>query len=385
MPAPKKDSVAKKSTPKKGVLSDKAPKKTVKKAKPVSKSKTKALTIKAKPAPSKPRKTNKTKKDSFFSTAYWNRLVKKSFSWNQWIATVVNALMCWKSIVLGFILVFALAVGLQYVGVIIFEKLLLLLFGGELGLENVAANLAVGTPPSTSQLVLTSLVFVLWFGYVFYLLSITLISLYLLIRRHVNKTTEWAFVLFFKEANRFFFRSTGILLRLLFSVTGPLILLMSVVTAWDLTVSYAAVNNLELPIAPMAIIYYLILFFIPVVLIYTIFAFIKMLFAFPLLVHSNGSARETFKLAKTLTHKNWWFTFLMWVLFMVVLNALNLVIDMVAAFDTFILMPATQMSEALRLTDLLAFLISMFIFGPIVIAFQYYLMLQCAKNQSVKI
>jgi membrane-anchored glycerophosphoryl diester phosphodiesterase (GDPDase) len=112
---------------------------------------------------------------------------------------------------------------------------------------------------------------------------------------------------------------------------------------------------------------------------------VRLFFALPALIQANKSVGETYLLAKSLTRGAWWFTALMWGLFVIMLYAINVGISIISSLDPIILVDAATRQDVVTLTDLLAFLLSLFIFGPITTAFQYLLMLQTAKNQSVKL
>lgn len=365
MPAPKKKS----GTPKKSVSKKTegnkvtAPKKKI--AKPVAKTKKTTTETKVVPTVKPAGKVG-------------------CFSWNQWSETFMKALNCWQKVILGYVLILGIVLGLHILGLFTLSAVLLAVFGGVGGLEDIMANLQIGTMPGSKVMALSLLCFVAWLMYAIYVGTLSKIAFYGLIRNHSQGKKQSVFSLFFQEGNHRALSFIGLGLKVLFYVMWPLLVLLFLFIVWDFLLYQAELRALDLSVITM-ITPWVVILLIFAALVYIVFAVIRVLFAMPLLVHTGKKAGETFALAKSLTKGSWWFTALMWGLFVVLLYAANVVLTELAYLDPTVLFEGASAANSFRLADLLAFLISLFIFGPITTAFQYYLMLRGAKNQSVKI
>lgn len=330
----------------------------------------KARSKKIKPAKKDPPKTNKTK------AVY--------FSWEQWSGVFEKAFNCWKQVLGRYVMVVMLTLGLQILGLFTLSAILLAVFGGLSGLENLLANTMVGTLPEASVLLISLGSFSLWVAYVIYVSILSKVAFYSIIKAQSKEKSLLVLKAYFTEGNRFVWRYVGLSLRLFFYIVWPLIVLFFLFVAWDLSLYFFPLENIlpsNLSFLPTLVVVSL----LALSLAYVLYAAIRVLFAMPLLVQSDKTVVETFQTAQSITRGAWWFTFLMWGLFVMLLYALNIMLAEIAYHDPIVLMEATNAAESLRLTDLLAFFISLLIFGPITTAFQYYLMLQSARNQSVKI
>jgi len=306
------------------------------------------------------------------------------FNWEQWTNVFADSLSCWKQIIGRYILILIITLGLQFGGVIALSVLIFGIIGGPSGLENVLANIQVGTVPAAPILMGSIGVIILWFLYAVTIGMISKIAFLSLIKDSLNENRKSAVSLIFTEGKTFLLRYLGLALKILFYLAWPLVLVTLLYLAWDISLYLYPNNALSGLLSSIYIGFFFAITYISA-LIYLIISSVRVLYALPALIQTDKSVSETFAIAKAITYKAWWFTALMWGLFIVLLYAVNIILGIVATFDPIILFEALEPNEALRLTDLLAFLLSLFIFGPITTAFQYLLMLQTAKNQSVKL
>ncbi len=348
MPTPKKDGVTKKKTVKK----------TVSKKKVVAQKTSAAV---------KP-----TKAKGVF------------FSWKQWSSLFEQSVTAWRHIIGRYTLILFTTLGLQIVGLVLLSTAMFMLLGGPKGLENIIANLQVGTPPSLFQFIASLVSIFLWFLYAVFIGIISKIAFLSLIKDHLTGKPRGVFSLIFKEGIHLFARYLGLALKVFFYITWPLLLALGVFIAWDL-ILYFNDNIFENNVLMRDWFPIGLAFVFLGALIYLVLKAVQMLFALPALIHSQQNIAKTFETAKSITKGAWCFTALMWGLFVILLYALNTGLGLIASVDPIILVPAVDPADVLHLTDLLAFFLSLFIFGPITSLFQYLLMLQIAKNQSVKL
>jgi len=369
MPAPKKKSGTKTTSVSKKteVVKNSATKK--KTAKPVTKAKKVTVKPKVSAAVKTPKKAPKK---------------VGCFSWDQWSETFMKAINCWKKILPGYGLVLGVVLGLHILGLFTLSTVLLSVFGGVGGLENTVANLQIGTMPESKVMALSLICFMAWVLYAIYVGTLSKIAFYGLIRNESQNKKASAFTLFFQEGPRLALSYIGLSLRVLFYVAWPILALFGLFVLWDLLLYQAELKALNLSGLTMLTPLIVILLILATAA-YMVFAAVRFLFALPLLVHTGKKAGEAFALAKEITKGAWWFTALMWGVFVILLYSANIVLTELAYLDPMVLFEGESAAESFRLADLLAFLISLFIFGPITTAFQYYLMLRGAKNQSVKI
>lgn len=306
------------------------------------------------------------------------------FSGEQWMNVFKNSLQCWPYIIGRYILVLGLVIGFQFMGVVLLSGVFFAVFGGTTGLENVLANLQVGTLPSPNIMLISIGAFGVWLLYALIVGILGKVAFLSLVKDFVNQQKQRVSVLFFRIGFSFLWRYLGLSLKVFFHILWPILFLLGLFLVWDLvlflypnTAIFIAFTATYIPYAFAA------LFF--AALFYVFYMMIKLLFTMPALIHSDKKIGETFALSKSITRGAWWFTALMWGLFVVLLYALNIEISYFGKLDPFILIDAVRPEDIISLTDLLAFLLSLFIFGPISTAFQYLLMLQIAQNQSVKL
>jgi len=344
--------------------------------------------------PAKKKEAN-TKTSKVESTPQKKAPVKKSsvkvkqpsvtfFSWEQWKQTFVLATKAWKHIIGRYTLVLLLALGFQLLGVLLLTYGLVAVAGGTGQIESLVANLFVGTWPDATMMMAITATFLVWLVYLIFVAVLSKVAFVSVIKDFVTGQKRPVISLFFKEGFRLLARYIGVSIATFFYVMWPVIIFLSLFIAWDLMLLSNNSLSLNVPILDaLAPVLFVVLFIVS--LSYAIYAGIRVLFMIPTLIHSDKNLTTTFKLSKQITKGAWAYTALMWGLFVILLYAINRVLSTIAYYDPIILVEAANPQDIIRLTDLLAFCLSLFIFGPITTAFQYLLMLQTAKNQSVKL
>ena len=344
---------------------------------PAKKKETTTKTLKVK---STPKKKAPTKKSSVTAK---QRFVA-FFSWEQWKQTFTLATSSWKHIIGRYTLVLLLALGFQLLGVMLLSFGLVTIAGGPNGIENFIANLQIGTWPETTTILAITAVILLWFAYLITVAACSKVAFISVIKDFVTGKKRSVTTLFFKEGPRFLGRYIGLTLVTFFYILWPVLVFLGIFLAWDLILLSNNSLSLNVPILD-AITPVLFAVLLLASLAYAIYAGVKVLFAIPTLIQSDKSVMKSFELTKQITHRAWFFTALMWMLFVVLLYAVNIILSTVAYYDPTIILNGPTPQDIIRVTDLLAFCLSLFIFGPITTAFQYFLMLQTAKNQLVKL
>ncbi len=309
----------------------------------------------------------------------------KSFNWfddKAWVRMLQESIKNWLPALPKFIGVILLTFILQLLGVVVAAGLIFMSLGGLAGAENVFANLMVGTVPETNVLVPFMVSLVAWILYAVFVNVLSKVTWLAIIRDQLNGTKTALLKLFFNEGVIRFWAYVWLSLKVFFFIAWPIIALMILFIGWDFLLLFdvVAVNYVNL-ITPFVVVPLII-----AALVYIVWASVRLLFALPMLIHTGESASKAFQMAKGLTAGKYWVsTLLNWGLFVAVLYVANLVLSLASWIDPIAIFPGEALEETVGLVDLLAFFVSLFIFGPITSLFQYLLMLESAKNQSVKI
>lgn len=344
---------------------------------PAKKKETTLKTLKVK---STPKKKAPVKKSS--ATAKQQSVT--FFSWEQWKQTFTLAANSWQHIIGRYTLVLLLALAFQFLGVALLSFGIITIVGGSNGIENFVANLQIGTWPEAGTMIAITAAIVVWFAYLVIVAACSKVAFLSVIKDFVTGNKRPVTTLFFKEGLRFLGRYIGLSLTTFFYILWPVIAFLALFLTWDLVLYSNDSLSLNVPLldtlTPMLFVVLLLASSA-----YAIYAGISILFAIPTLIHSDKGVMESFKLTKQITKGAWVFTALMWMLFVALLYAVNIILSTVAYYDPIVIIDAVNPTDIVRLTDLLAFCLSLFIFGPITTAFQYFLMLQTAKNQLVKL
>lgn len=366
---------------KKTTVAKKAPTKTARKAKsPAKKTTSRAKSTAQKVAPKATTKApvKKTVKKNTAKAAAKATPVR-FFSWGQWKQTLAQAVDCWKGMFNRYALIVLLSIALQILGVAVLGLALVALAGGSQGMENLMANLMVGTPPESSVVSGILLSLGLWFVYAVVIGLMSKVAILALVREQLKgKKLPSVRALFWQEG----WRRAGSYFLLGLLVVGyvawPLVGLLAFVFSVGQIEGTDETARLIFPdgMAELSVVWAV------AALCYLLYAGVRMIFALPMLIQSGKGVMETFRATKELVTGNWWYVALMWLLFVLVLYAVNMVLGVVSYFDPVVLVDAVRPDERVKLTDLLAFLLSLFIFAPIASAFQYGLMLQTAKNKG---
>lgn len=304
--------------------------------------------------------------------------------WPQWKNIFTHSINCWKAVLWRYTLILITSVALQLLGVVLFSGVVVLLLGGVGGIESLVANLQIGTMPEGSVIGMIFLAFLVWIAYATVFGAMSKIAFLAVIRDNVKGKRHGVLHLIFKEGLQRTLSYLGLALRVFFYVTWPLFVAVLLVIAWsELRVPADWAGEVGPEAHPLELIMAVVLSL--VVIFYMLYAGIRMLFALPLLIHTGKKAGETFTHMQKIMTGSWWYVGSMWMLFVALLYGVNALLGVASYLDPIILVDAVNPEDQVGVVDLLAFLMSLFIFGPITAAFQYYLMLQTAKNQSVKL
>ena len=329
--------------------------------------KTKSTTVKTKKAP-----TTKLKSGSFFS-------------WTQWEALFGESLNIWSSIIVRYAGVFLMSLGLQLVGVFALMASTLSIFGGTetllktftgdlSALENLVANALVGNVPPLPQIWSFTGVLGLWILWAGTVGAFSKIGVLALLRDHFKKQHHSAWYLLFADGAHFFWRYVWLSFKIFLVAAWPVILVYLLLMAWSVLVQVNFEAGTEIPYTTERIIPIGLTGVFALTLVYAVYKTITLFFAPPNLVYSQASAAHAWAKSKQLTSGAWWYTFLMWLLFVALLVVINEGLTLAALND-----PTEWV------INLLAFLVAAFILAPVTVAFQFCLMRQVAKNQSIKL
>jgi|GEM_PF-5082335 len=325
-----------------------------------------------------------TKKPVVRKTAPKVKNSPKFFNWSQWKDLFGQAVDCWKAIIGKFSLVLFISLGLQLVNFFLYSTSLSLVLGGQQGLENIVANLQVGTLPEAKIVALFLLITLGWMCICVLIALMSKVAFVGLIRNYVKGSQSSVKDLFFNEG---FKRSGGYFwlgLKVALMIAWPFIIIAAVAFS-TVSIDLTSFESAEPEVFFPPYVGLGLFLAMPLAFLYLVYMSVRLLFAMQLFVHTKSTAKMAFSKAWQLTKNSWWYVFCMWGLVVALLYGVNQLLFQASLIDPVVLIDAIDPEEQLGLVDLLAFLLSLFIFAPIAASFQYMLMLKVAKNQSVKL
>lgn len=303
-----------------------------------------------------------------------------SFNWDQWQGMFTEAIESWPVVAGRYAAIFLLGLMLQLSGVLLMIFVFSGLLGGMSGIENIIANLEVGTLPSLSVLWTAGLVFIAWTAWAIVVGSLSKVAHLALIRDHVKRTKNPAGVidLMFQEGWQRCWAYMWLGLKVFVIIAWPVLLVGLLGGGWWWAQSTLWLDGSDVPGALRFLsegITAGLMFgaLLVAAMVYLIYRSVTLFFVMNVFIYTGKDTVTSMTKTQKITAGAWWYVFLNWLLFFCMLYAASIALELVGAVDP------------TGIINLLAFLVSVFIFAPITLLFQYALMLQTAKNQSVKL